>query len=484
MKRIQVLFWVVVFVLLSSLVNAAWVSGFIHPAHTYPYSTDGLRTSTQAKAKAKSAGGKFFISSDHFEQIKEDQKAQYLADFSGYYKGMLLVPGVEFKVVRPDGGESHLLAFFGTENFIWQTFPSDLQGLICQLNCAGAVTTSAHPNWKDALVNFTFDDSVFGYWGTEFFNGDFYFEDLNRYKQKNHNHEYLFSYAGVDSHTSLDPTDAARWLHKTYAFVKENGQLTATSLESAIRNGRTCATDNYAYPKKFNYIPGFTPQTVLRPAFNFQVGFSKKTKEAKSVKIYRNGVLVWNSIQTFSKGKSSITYQWRDNQTQPGIRTYVFEVEGCLITSPIVLNVTALPPAYAPFYITDDPVYDNFFALDVGASNGVDFESGKIKFGWTDEDVWPVEYPTSVFFSPAKIEIYEFLHHVVDSDLFMVGDFQIFDSSGAKIADAVGWIYDVKPYKLVWIKYQIEIVTPGRYLIRLNNFDNTVVIAEKTIWVY
>lgn len=179
MQKVQVFVVTLVLLFFASLANAAWVPGFVHPVHTF-YS-DGTRTSAQAKARAKSAGGKFFISSDHFEQIEEDQKAQYLADFTGFYKGMLLIPGVEFKVPRQDGGESHLISFFELEKYFNIPPPTNLQNLIDDLSSVGAVTSAAHPNWKDEIFDYSFDYSVSGFLGIGLFNGDFYFEDLKWY---------------------------------------------------------------------------------------------------------------------------------------------------------------------------------------------------------------------------------------------------------------------------------------------------------------
>lgn len=195
--------------------------------------------------------------------------------------------------------------------------------------------------------------------------------------------------------------------------------------------------------------------------------------------------MVFDSVRVFSKGKSTINYKWNDNFTIPGRRVYVFEVEGCLVTSPIVLNVTALPPAYPPFYLTDDSTHDNFFALATGAWSGNEtWQEGKLLSYWVNEDFWPVENETSVFFAPAKIEIYEIFHHVVDSYTFIMSDIHVFDAFGNQVGDADGAIYVGYPWETIWRKYQLTVSTPGRYIIRLLNFDNTVILAEKEIQVF
>lgn len=480
MKLLRIML-VILFLLLGAVsARATWYWGYTHGGHTDD--NDGTWTHLTLKMKAKSMGAQFLIPSGHYDMLNPEERARYLIDFSGYYRGMLLVPGVEFGVPRDDGGTSHLWTMFGAENFFGFTPAENLQELIDQLSDYGAITAAAHPNWKDSLFDYTFDRSVTGFNMVELFNGPYYYEDREFLLDLIRRGRKVSVESGVDSHSKDDPQDAARWLHKTYAYL--NGKPTNANLYAAFLNGQTIAVDNYAYPKKFNYTPGFTPRVVNRPVFNIQIGFSKTTKETKTVKVYRDGVLVWDSIRTFLKGKRSITYKWQDNFTQPGIKQYQVEVEGCLFTSPITLQVISASPY--PY----DPIYDCFVALETNVHDG-DESWGELSswVAWSETDIWPVQNPSDVFFAPAQIEFFVvFQNHIASPrgypDDRLSWRMNIYDFQGLPVKQTSDGMYSALPWQICWGRRQITLENPGQYLVEVRNWNNTVVLAQKVIWVF
>ncbi len=483
--KLMRLMLVMLFLLLGVVsAKATWYWGYTHGGHTDD--NDGTWTHLTLKMKAKSMGAQFLIPSGHYDMLTAEERAKYLVDFSGNYQGMLLVPGVEFGVKRADGGTSHLLAFFRAENFFGFTPSGDLQGLIDQLSAYGAVTAAAHPNWADDFVDYSFDRSVFGFNMAEMFNGPYYYEDREYLLDLIRQGRRVSVESGNDSHSKNDPQDAARWLHKTYVCI--NGKkLTKENLYAAFVNGQTIAVDNYAYPKVFNYAPQFTPQVVTRPSFNIQIGFSKTTTETKTVKVYRDGVLAWDSIRTYRthpKGRSSITYQWKDDFTQPGIKQYQIEVEGCLLTSPITLQVTS--PSPYPY----DPTYDCFVALETNIHNADEYWGELSSWvAWKNADIWPVENPSDVFFTPARIEFFVvFQNHIVSPrgypDDRLSWRMNIYDFQGLLVEQTSDGMYSALPWTISWGRRQITLANQGQYLVEVRNWDNTVILAQKVIWVF
>jgi len=223
---------------------------------------------------------------------------------------------------------------------------------------------------------------------------------------------------------------------------------------------------------------------VTRPYFNIQVGFSKTTRETRTVKVYRDGVLVWDSIRTFSKGRRSITYKWQDNFTEAGIKRYRVEVEGCLFSSPITLQVTS--PSPYPY----DPIYDCFVALETNIHNA-DEPWGELSswVAWNETNVLPVENPSDVYFTPAQIEFFVVFRNKISTprgypDDILRWKMNIYDFQGLPVKQTGDGMYSALPWQICWGRRQITLENPGQYLVEIRNWDNSRILAQKVIWVF
>ena len=472
--------WILLFGLLFfsvSIVEAYWYAGFFHGGHTF--NSDGLRTSNALKARAKKAGADFFVPSDHYGQLTEEERTQYLIDFSGFYKRMLLVPGVEFEINRTDGA-SHLLAFNAAEKFFGVPLSENLPDLITQLSDFGAETIAPHPSSISNYHNYSFDRSVTTFSGFELFNSD-YISDITWYAELIRRGLDIYVTSGVDSHSSADPTDAQRWLRKTYVWMEN---LSQADLIAALRNGQTYAANSYAYIRKTNVVPSFSPQVVSRPNFDIQVNFSRVTKEPTAIKTYRNGVLVWDSIRNYPAGTRAISYKWQDIFTQPGKRRYFIEVSKYLVTSPITLEVNNASPL--PY----NPIYDCFTALETGIYVGSEpWQEGSAAAMWDENDIMPVENPSFAFAAPAKIEFFTIFHNRISAPQGYPSDeltwkLNVYNSSGAAIISEEQGMYSGLLWQTAWGKRQLTIENPGLYLVEIRDKSNTVILAQKTITVF
>lgn len=365
--RVTILLFCIMLVMLfqSSTVWPAWYPGRVHAHSTF---SDGDRLPTILKGTAIFHHSAFLIVTDHFEQIPKKRKfsgiisddygfEKYLASFQSSPE-LVIIAGAEISLPR-QGASSHVLAIGNLRSIINQSSQSP-RDLVKELGQKGLLAIAAHPNQKSATSNFIFDVAL-----TQWLNGIEMFNEsqaaqkktLAWYLQELASGRDLFVIAGVDSHTSADPTDLQRWSRITYVWV--DGSLTARSLFEALKNGRTYASQG-AELTDLNYLPGFVPQEVSRPKFSFVIHFAHKLSQAKQVRIYRKGNPQPAGVIRLAAGKTEYHCLWEDKEATQGQHRYVLELENLLITSPITLSVkspsqdkdqkTKLTPA-AAFYL-------------------------------------------------------------------------------------------------------------------------------------
>jgi len=368
MKRVFIIGWLIGWVIFLALMSgrfswAEWYPGFIHPGHTL-YS-DGERTSEQLKQKAVASGATFLISSDHIEQISNPRKAtglitgycgfdNYLADFAdgpvipATGKKLVVVSGVEMAIRTRT--TSHLLVFGSNLRPFLTAFsltrPEILLKNLSQYNCIGI---AAHPSQTNQVKirkrvlrglsgNFYFDRTSAPYiYGLEHFNETthesqntlrWYLDILSRW-------QLVLATAGCDSHTAADPSDFRRWTKLTWVWV--DGELTYKKLLEAIFAGRTYSSEAGAIFGDFNYNPGFKAQTVDRPEFSFTTNFTGNLAWKKA-KIYLDGQFLGFSFGERTSNNHR-RYRFFDNNVGLGKHIYMVELEGFLVSSPIVLDV-------------------------------------------------------------------------------------------------------------------------------------------------
>ncbi|MCL5407328.1 MAG: hypothetical protein M1429_02435 [Patescibacteria group bacterium] len=372
--------WFVIFCILLILVSrsasAKWYSGIIHVHSTF---SDGDRTPGMVIRNAEKAGFQFLIETDHYEQIEKPQtlRSRLVKDygFNNYWQkfssnNLIIVRGAEIET-RRGNARVHTLVLGDLK---YDQGLMDLQGkegnqqaVIDYLNQKGFLSVAAHPSlitaigtqtWRGECSDFSYNKSQCkGLSGIEFFNEDEagYQQTLKWYLGLIAKGESPFVTAGCDSHSPLlEPVnDTKRWQRRT--MVYSDRVLTPEILFEDITYGQTYAANNGAYFKDINYIIGKCYWRVDRPKFKLSIGFSKKTTSSKVLRIYRDGQLAEGSVKSLPVGLKEYSYTCEDKVVKPGKHRYVIEVEGCLITSPIGLEVTGSKPAPAKVIVRSIP---------------------------------------------------------------------------------------------------------------------------------
>lgn len=345
---------VILLILVARSTSAEWYSGIVHVHSTF---SDGDRTPGMLKNAAQAIKCDFLIVTDHVEQINNKKKTlprtdlftddfgydNYIKQFS-VTKPLLCLAGTE--ITTSEG--SHVLALVNVSKVFQANLSKfDQQEVINRLNELGALPVAAHPNIKKYQFN---QDKTDGIAGIEFFNedADGYKKTLEWYLKLIADGKSPFVTAGCDSHSSLDPTklDLKRWQRRT--MVYSDRVLTPEILFEDITYGQTYAANNGAYFKDINYIVGKCYWKVDRPKFQINIGFSKKTTASKVLRIYRDGQLAEGSVKSLPVGLTQYSYACEDKAVNPGKHKYVIEVEGCLITSPICLDVQGVKKLAKP----------------------------------------------------------------------------------------------------------------------------------------
>lgn len=350
-----------------------WLPGIVHCHSTF---SDGLQTPEAVAQMAQKSGAKFLILTDHYEQIDSDKerpdsdkkkKGAMIADDQGFenYRrrclslsrsDFVVIPGAEITSFW-SAGVSHLLAIGDMGHRDEVIITSQLknnsqQELIEILNKKreGILTVAAHPNaislvsvserpWEPGI--FLFDPGAAkGLSGIEFFNegADGYLKTLGWYRNLLAQVNNVFVTSGCDSH-GPEPGDPARWKRKTWVFCDD---FSRESVLFAMRAGRTYAANWDVKFLSLDPIPGSTAQKVAQAQLTCQVVFPTMSTSKKKIRVYRDGQLLKNSEKEIPIGAKTYKYRCSDPSAR-GLHRYVIEVEGVLVTSPIVLEVTGEP---------------------------------------------------------------------------------------------------------------------------------------------
>lgn len=370
--------WFIIFfvmlILMAHSCGASWYTGIIHAHSTF---SDGDRTPGMLKNAAKGMGVQFLIVTDHVEQIDNKKKSlprtdlltddfgyeKYLKDFSAPTP-LICLAGTEITTING----THILALSHTkEVFEAKLSKTDQQQVITRLNELSALPVAAHPSIKKYFFK---REKTQGIRGIEFFNdGADYQQTLKWYLELVAKGESPFVIAGCDSHSSLEPlaADPKRWLRKTMVFLTNN-ELSAENIISAITAGRTCATNGEAFTKLIGSTPQSTSVVWDKPFFGQEILLAKPLSKLRKIQIYRDGVLQKESAQPLVAGRTAYYYLWEDKNVTSGKHSYILEIEGCLITSPIWVE-------YKPGFLEvnglawDKETISQLFPSNVGRSN-------------------------------------------------------------------------------------------------------------------
>lgn len=343
MRRICVLTFAFV-LFYAAFAQGQWYGGIIH---CHSKESDGALSINDMAKLAAANGAEFIIFTDHLDKIK---------DLNKYYrqihevKGIVAIAGLEI-TTKWENGNSHLLALGevpANDPILKLSFYHNMQQkFIDRLNELEVLSTAAHPFLIKAgslspnptnPTTLCFDTvHAKGLKSIEFFNDppdmailthDWYVSGSVK--------DNLFVTAGCDFHNPV--VNLSDLDKKTYVYVE--GELNAQNILDALKNGRTYAAQNGAYISNMTYPPEFKGFMAPFSQICLDFGFSKKTTSAKTVNIYANGKKI--AVKTFPKGETKYSFDFEDD-TLLGEQTIVFEIEGCLITSPIRYVVNPPP---------------------------------------------------------------------------------------------------------------------------------------------
>lgn len=393
MKKAGLVILVIMFgLLLGSVCEANWYPGIVHIHSTF---SDGARTPDVLKIEAEKLLLSFLIVTDHFEQINQEKKFtgkftddfgfdKYLVDFS-FEKPYICIAGCE---ISQDG--CHTLAINNLKKISQEeSLGANIGELLTKLDNLKALPIAAHPNLKDYLYDLR-PEKVTKLAGIELFNDTInggYQKTLKASLDLIAAGQNIFFTSGCDSHTEAQLTS----MRKLTMVWSDKTTLTLDELYKCFEQGQTCATNNGAYIKRLNLLPQFKIQKVERPKFDFTIAFPVLTVSKKTIRIYCDGKLADGSTITLPAGRSEYTYSWEDIQALKGEHSYIIEMEGCLVISPIKLQITkALIPSeyedWHPQTIASDDSLSDFIR---GQGKRIAFLSnreGEVAIYWADID--------------------------------------------------------------------------------------------------
>lgn len=388
-----------------------WMPGIIHSHSLF---SDGSRQIFHLANLAREAGAKFLIVTDHYKQINSPQfntterllfswsQLQKQYGFHNYWlqyrtdDPILLIPAVEIEVGYPSSPafheknhKVHIIAL-GVFKKPYPEIDSLLQRkdhlsvvqgeMLRTLANLGFGSIAAHPNapdlWREGVYNW-YPERSNHLTAVEFFNSLNlnYEKDLKTYLDISKRYHQTGITSGCDSHHEEDSLDSERWKRLTYVYLQtnleslENIEAKQQAIIEAIKSGHTYAGQDGARFEYLNYIPGFEFQEVDEVKFLFKVRFENRVKNDKVVRIYRDGNLIPESVQKFSKRTINLlepagfSYLWEDKGAT-GEHCYVIEVKGVLITSPIKLKIRKVPrPGILGIYRLKEPEAETFLEL-------------------------------------------------------------------------------------------------------------------------
>jgi len=351
-RRLVVIFTLALFASISTLAWAEWYPVLIH-SHCRDFS-DGALTASQVIKTAKKMGYAALIETDHYKSIfkKGGQTPQAFVKYRQAFSsqdGIIVIPGAEVNTATAHilalGDivyDEELLRLYGQENA--------QQAVLDRLKvkALGFLTVAAHPSlilpigtetWRGDMTDYSFDMSqTRGIDGFELLNDGTdkgYDLTLKRYLNYSSNNP-VFVTAGCDQHGTVNPALDDRWQRITWVWI--DGPLTKESLLEALRQGRTYAARAGVKIVEINYRPGFEPQPApARPELHFAL-VVPDVKQPPTVAVYRDGARVGTAFGYQAKA-GTFYYFWVDGGVWGTTARYVLEVENCLVTSPIILEV-------------------------------------------------------------------------------------------------------------------------------------------------
>lgn len=320
--------------------------GIVHIHSAY---SDGVNTPVMLRNAVRTNGLSYVIVTDHLDQIDQNSTwkkltgsfygfDRYLGDFNNN-EVPVIFGGTEISI-----GSSHLLAFGSPEKmkaFFESAVPTDgtPNTTISHAKNMGLLTVAAHPHLSLYPFNTAEGDQVSG---IEFFNENYdsYVKTRAWYLKLLKLGRDVFVTAGCDIHLSVDPIilDLNRWSRRT--TLKVAGDLHQENLLESFRQGRTYASCGGAYLEgEADLLTGFQagdfdPQNQLG-VYYFYPRFNKETGGHHIARMYMDGAKIEGSDQRIPKGVKAFDYRFEWDSVPAGLHTFVFEVEGLLITSPI-----------------------------------------------------------------------------------------------------------------------------------------------------
>jgi len=487
MKLIRFLMVVLVLLLVESAASAAsWYPGIIHVHSTF---SDGDRTPAMLKLEATQRGMYFLVVTDHLEQIDSKKKLtrgitgdygydKYFQTFDchnmnnpkvrGTDRSLICVPGAEVT-----GGEAHILMMniIGDPSKFLGNSQKEVVDRITNYECTSAV---AHPNLSGHIFRID-EGNAYKIIGIELFNDD-YRKTLALLLSELAKGHYHFVFSGCDSHIAAQPEDARRWMRITLVWV--DGEPTVDAILSALHGGRMVATNYGVYVKSLSPLPQFATRQVEKAQFNLVVGFAVPVITPKKIQVYRDGILCPSSSLKIPTGTTEYRYRWEDRNSLIGEHWYVIEVEECLVTSPITLEV---PNA------AGDPAVS--FFTKMGVCLGMKDSPGLRLSGssyYCNIDLYSGKHYQNLFQAPARLEVETvFTNRRARGKAEMLyGYVLVYNQKNQLVAQERLAIKTFIDWQTAGSGTLVDLIEKGTYRIEVRDQTKQILLGQKTITIY
>jgi len=467
---------------LSSLTAAEWAKVLIH---THPDSPDTLKMPPEKLMQAAAEFGfDAVIMTDHYAQLRAketyDEYQAKMVNPPQTKKGrpLVVILGAEISTKE----SSHILAL----NL--SSWPADIvnipqQQLLNRLAKMKATTVGAHPFNSNYKLNY---DALDGLNGLELFNdakiqpGGRYKDTLDFALAKMREGRNFYFTSGSDLHGYPEVGDE-RMTRATYVRVKD---FTAKDILAGLVSGQCYASQHTVRIAN----PELTLTDVQNnpPYFHLELQIDYPAHNDKKIQIYRDGNLLANSTVILKKGETQYQYEWLDENASPGRHSYIIEVVGCLVTSPIWLTVPASKTQLLPKPKPAENLVRKFYQYTlVQQADQPCNEYGYFGQGFMLHNYNPAPRARTDFPINSCVEIYFIFKNNADlslrqskETLFGFG-YQLISPTGEILDQAAGDLKIDWRWQIGWYVFGRPIRERGNYTIKLLSHDGALIDSTR-----
>lgn len=455
-----------------------WVAGIIHG----PHATDGTIgcNATNILKKVRDENCHFLIETDHYNNLKRNKKGFDLSNYKQKFacNDLVVICGLEVEK-NWSGGKAHALILGDIERMYLSRLKEQWEAT-AKLKDGGCLTFAAHP--CNGTYPFDLNDTEY-LDGVEFFNDNFdhtslegYLKTREFYKSLIKSHRRIAVSSGCDAHFLFSNVlskgrFSQQMFHKTYIFnVSEN--LTIDSVLRAIANGRTYAAWGGVSLKNLNYIPSFEPKDIEKPCFQFMLSYEDESLAERNLQIYRDGELVKSSIKKIPVGVKEFVYAWEDKEASTGVHWYFIELEGVLVTSPIIINTKKVAPGISQIF--------KEIAIQVYKGPGSGMFGGHAGCGYRTHNFDPVIDRQQIFKGKTFAEIYVIFktRDIIEgqncSQVSYGFNIEVIGPRNNSIYNSASDFYSQYSWRTGWVVFTTQMYEPGQYKIIVKDTNHNI----------